>query len=39
MKSGDPRLKERLSVAVGELRKAKKFGLVFEEHLPELLTI
>jgi len=35
----DPRLKERLSAAVGELRKTKKFGLVFEEHLPELLPI
>jgi adenine-specific DNA-methyltransferase len=35
----DQRLRERLSVAVGELRKAKQFGLVFEEHLPELLPI
>jgi adenine-specific DNA-methyltransferase len=35
----DPRLKERLSAAVGQLRKTKKFGLVFEEHLPELLPI
>ena len=35
----DPKLKERLSIAVEELRKTKKFGLVFEEHLPELLPI
>jgi adenine-specific DNA-methyltransferase len=35
----DERLKERLSTAIGELRKTKKFGLVFEEHLPELLPI
>jgi adenine-specific DNA-methyltransferase len=35
----DPRLKERLSAAVAELRKTKKFGLVFEEHLPELLPV
>ena len=35
----DGRLKARLSAAVGELRKTKKFGLVFEEHIPELLPI
>ena len=35
----DERLKTRLSNAIGELRKTKKFGLVFEEHLPELLPI
>ena len=35
----DPRLKERLSTAVGQLRKTKKFGLVVEQHLPELLPI
>lgn len=35
----DDRLKGRLSAAVAELRKTKKFGLVFEEHLPELLPI
>ncbi|MBX3331113.1 MAG: site-specific DNA-methyltransferase [Nitrospira sp.] len=35
----DERLRTRLSVAVEELRKTKKFGLVFEEHLPELLPI
>lgn len=36
---GDERLKTRLSAAIGELRKIKKFGLVFEEHIPELLPI
>ena len=35
----DRRLRDRLAAAVGELRKTKKFGLVFEEHLPELLPI
>lgn len=35
----DERLRSRLSAAVAELRKTKKFGLVFEEHLPELLPI
>lgn len=35
----DERLRSRLSIAVAELRKNKKFGLVFEEHLPELLPI
>lgn len=35
----DERLNARLSTAIGELLKTKKFGLVFEEHLPELLPI
>jgi adenine-specific DNA-methyltransferase len=35
----DERLRKRLSTAIGELRKTKNFGLVFEEHLPELLPI
>src|SRR2546421_555712 len=35
----DERLKARLSTAIAELRKTKKFGLVYEEHLPELLPI
>jgi len=35
----DERLKARLSAAVTELRKTKKFGLVFEDHLPEMLPI
>src|SRR4051812_45277131 len=35
----DERLKDRLTTAIGEFRKTKQFGLVFEEHLPELLPI
>lgn len=35
----DERLRSRLSAAVAELRRTKKFGLVFEEHIPELLPI
>jgi adenine-specific DNA-methyltransferase len=35
----DERLKARLSAAVAELRRTKKFGLVFEDHIPELLPI
>lgn len=35
----DERIRSRLSAAIDELRKTKKFGLVFEEHLPELLPI
>jgi adenine-specific DNA-methyltransferase len=36
---GDPRLRERLIVEWGNARKEKKFGLVFEDHLPELLPL
>jgi len=35
----DERLRSRLTAAIAELRKTKKFGLVFEDHLPELLPI
>jgi adenine-specific DNA-methyltransferase len=35
----DGRLRSRLSSAISELKKTKKFGLVFEEHLPELLPL
>ncbi len=35
----DERLKARLSAAIAGLRRTKKFGLVFDEHLPELLPI
>ena len=35
----DQRLKSRLTTAIAELRKTKKFGLVFEEHIPELLPV
>ena len=31
----DPSLRERIMAEVGKLTKQKKFGLVFEEHLPE----
>ncbi len=31
----DQLLRALLSTAIGELRKTKKFGLVFEDHLPE----
>jgi len=31
----DPALKERLFVEIDRLKKNKKFGLVFEEHVPE----
>lgn len=31
----DPVLKERLLVEIDRLKKNKKFGLVFEEHVPE----
>lgn len=36
---GDPRLRERLIVEWSNARKEKKFGLVFEDHLPELLPL
>ena len=35
----DPRLRERLSAEWGSAKKEKKFGLVFEDHLPELLPL
>lgn len=35
----DPRLRERLASEWGKATKGKKFGLVFEEHLPELLPL
>ena len=31
----DPTLKERIKQEVNNLNKQKKFGLVFEEHMPE----
>ena len=33
--SDDPALKERILQEINILLKQKKFGLVFEEHLPE----
>jgi len=35
----DPRLRERLAAEWSAASKEKKFGLVFEEHLPELLPL
>ncbi|MBE6926867.1 MAG: site-specific DNA-methyltransferase, partial [Ruminococcaceae bacterium] len=31
----DPALRERIQKEVNKLAKQKKFGLVFEEHMPE----
>ena len=31
----DPELRRRISEEVARMQKQKKFGLVFEEHLPE----
>ncbi len=33
----DPRLRERLAAEWATASQDKKFGLVFEDHLPELL--
>lgn len=35
----DPRLRERLTAEWGNAKKERKFGLVFEDHLPELLPL
>lgn len=35
----DPRLRERLAAEWNNAKKEKKFGLVFEDHLPELLPL
>ena len=35
---GDERLRERLSAESAKAARERKFGLVFEEHLPELLV-
>ena len=35
----DPRLRERLATEWASASKEKKFGLVFEDHLPELLPL
>jgi adenine-specific DNA-methyltransferase len=35
----DPRLRERLTAEWASAAKDKKFGLVFEDHLPELLPL
>ena len=31
----DSRLREQLTAAIGELRRRQRFGLVFEQHIPE----
>ena len=36
---GDSRLRERLAAEWASASKEKKFGLVFEDHLPELLPL
>jgi adenine-specific DNA-methyltransferase len=35
----DQRLRDELASEVRELKKQKRFGLVFEEHLPEMLRL
>ena len=35
----DPRLRSQLADEVGKLKAKKKFGLVFEEHLPEIVEL
>lgn len=35
----DERLKKAIGAEVRELKKNKKFGLVFEEHLPETVRL
>lgn len=35
----DKALRERLRMEANRITKEKKFGLVFEEHLPELMPI
>lgn len=36
---GDPRLRERLAAEWARATRERKFGLVFEDHLPELLPL
>lgn len=35
----DPRLRNELTAEVGALRETKRFGLIFEEHLPETVRL
>ena len=37
--ASDERLRNELASEVRELKKQKHFGLVFEEHLPEMLRL
>ena len=36
---GDEPLRRELEQAVKKLRKGREFGLVFEEHIPEVLAL
>ena len=36
---GDPDLRAQLAAAHAELRDQSRFGIVFEEHLPETTTL
>jgi adenine-specific DNA-methyltransferase len=35
----DPKLRDEIATEIKELKKQKRFGLVFEEHLPEMLRL
>src|SRR5690242_17261335 len=35
----DEKLRDEIAAEVRELKKRKQFGLVFEEHLPEILRL
>ena len=35
----DPGLRERISLEVKDLKETKRFGLVFEEHIPETVSL
>jgi adenine-specific DNA-methyltransferase len=35
----DEKLRNEIAAEIRELKKQKRFGLVFEEHLPEMLRI
>ena len=36
---GDRALRERIASEVKELKRTKRFGLVFEEHIPEMVSL
>ena len=35
----DPRLRNQIAAEVSKLKARKKFGLVFEQHLPEVVQL
>ena len=35
----DAKLRDEIAAEIRELKKQKRFGLVFEEHLPEMLRL